>query len=94
MSKATTTSTPPHQQQPMHGQQMQGQQIPHDKIAKRAYEKWCKRGQPHGTETQDWYEAEAELRAEQGRPGEAGRAPQPQARPAQQPATAAPARRM
>jgi hypothetical protein len=74
MSKATTTSTPPHQQhQPMHGQpmqgQMQGQQIPHDKIAKRAYEKWCKRGKPHGTEMQDWYEAEAELRAEMGKPG-------------------------
>jgi len=38
--------------------------IPHDKIAMRAYEKWCKRGRPHGTEKQDWAEAEAELRAE------------------------------
>jgi len=38
--------------------------IPHEKIAMRAYEKWCKRGRPHGTEKQDWAEAEAELRAE------------------------------
>ncbi len=38
--------------------------IPHERIAKRAYEKWCKRGCPHGTHQQDWYEAEAELRAE------------------------------
>jgi hypothetical protein len=39
-------------------------QIPHDKIAKRAYEKWVQRGQPHGTDIQDWLEAEAELRSE------------------------------
>jgi Protein of unknown function (DUF2934) len=38
--------------------------IPHEKIAMRAFEKWCKRGQPHGTDKQDWLEAEAELRAE------------------------------
>jgi hypothetical protein len=42
--------------------------IPHEKIAMRAYEKWCKRGRPHGTEKQDWLEAEAELRAEMKRP--------------------------
>jgi hypothetical protein len=41
--------------------------IPHEKIAMRAYEKWCKRGRPHGTDKQDWLEAEAELRAEAGR---------------------------
>jgi hypothetical protein len=41
--------------------------VPHEKIAMRAYEKWCKRGRPHGTDMQDWYEAEAELRAEMGR---------------------------
>jgi len=56
MSKVTSTATQPQTQ------------VPHDKIAKRAYEKWCQRGQPHGTEKQDWLEAEAELRAEQGRP--------------------------
>jgi hypothetical protein len=38
--------------------------VPHEKIAMRAYEKWCKRGCPPGTEKQDWFEAEAELRAE------------------------------
>jgi hypothetical protein len=38
--------------------------IPHEKIAMRAYEKWCKRGCPHGQDQQDWIEAEAELRAE------------------------------
>jgi Protein of unknown function (DUF2934) len=38
--------------------------IPYEKIATRAYDKWCKRGRPHGTEKQDWFEAEMELRAE------------------------------
>ena len=42
-------------------------QIPHDRIAKRAYEKWMKRGCPQGTDFQDWVEAEAELRAESAR---------------------------
>ena len=41
-----------------------GPQVPHDKIAMRAYEKWCQRGRPCGTEKQDWLEAEAELRSE------------------------------
>jgi hypothetical protein len=43
--------------------------VPHDKIAMRAYEKWCKRGRPTGTQQQDWLEAEAELRAEMNRMG-------------------------
>jgi hypothetical protein len=38
--------------------------VPHDKIAMRAYEKWVKRGRPHGTDLQDWVEAESELKAE------------------------------
>jgi hypothetical protein len=38
--------------------------IPHEKIAMRAYEKWCKRGRPQGSDVQDWMEAEAELKAE------------------------------
>ena len=42
----------------------QNDSIPHDKIAMRAYEKWCKRGRPQGTDRQDWLEAEAELRSE------------------------------
>jgi len=41
--------------------------IPHDKICMRAYEKWIQRGRPQGTHLQDWYEAEAELRAEYSR---------------------------
>jgi hypothetical protein len=42
----------------------QGQQIPHDKIAMRAYEKWCRRGRTHGHHQQDWLEAEQEIRNE------------------------------
>jgi hypothetical protein len=42
-------------------------QIPQDKIAQRAYEKWLKRGRTHGHDLQDWMEAEAELRSELGR---------------------------
>ena len=38
--------------------------VPHEKIAMRAYEKWCKRGRPNGSHQLDWLEAEAELRAE------------------------------
>jgi len=47
--------------------------VPADKIAVRAYEKWCKRGQPHGTHVQDWLEAERELQAEYARLGSPGR---------------------
>jgi hypothetical protein len=43
--------------------------VPHDRIAQRAYEKWLKRGCVHGHDTQDWMEAEAELRAEMARSG-------------------------
>jgi hypothetical protein len=38
--------------------------IPHEKIAMRAYEKWCQRGCSHGRHEQDWLEAERELRQE------------------------------
>jgi hypothetical protein len=38
--------------------------VPHEKIAMRAYEKWCKRGCHHGSHLQDWYEAERELQGE------------------------------
>lgn len=44
-------------------------QVPHEKIAMRAYEKWCKRGRQHGSDRQDWLEAEDELRAEMLRGG-------------------------
>jgi hypothetical protein len=43
-----------------------GIKIPHEKIAMRAYEKWCNRGRPGETDRRDWIEAEAELRAELG----------------------------
>jgi hypothetical protein len=49
-----------------------GTPIPAEKIAMRAYEKWCQRGCPHGTDQTDWYEAERELRAEMARGGAAG----------------------
>jgi Protein of unknown function (DUF2934) len=53
---STTSATP---------QQQQGTtSIPREKIAQRAYEKWCKRGKPHGTDKQDWTEAEIEIKAE------------------------------
>jgi hypothetical protein len=42
---------------------LQGQ-LPHDKIAMRAYEKWCRRGRTHGNDRQDWLEAEQEIRNE------------------------------
>jgi hypothetical protein len=58
----TPTGTPARSSTPT-GQQHYGG-IPHDRIAKRAYEKWCQHGCPHGTHQQDWLEAEAELRAE------------------------------
>lgn len=41
--------------------------VPNDKIAMRAYEKWCKRGCSHGNHMQDWIEAERELQAEYAR---------------------------
>jgi hypothetical protein len=41
--------------------------IPHERIAMRAYEKWCQKGYPQGTSMQDWLDAERELRAEQAR---------------------------
>ena len=43
--------------------------LPQDKIAMRAFDKWCKRGRPHGTDRQDWLEAEAEIRTEMNRTG-------------------------
>jgi hypothetical protein len=43
--------------------------IPHEKIAMRAYEKWVKRGRPHGSDLQDWVDAENELRTEMSKPG-------------------------
>lgn len=59
VTPATSQPTTPHSQ------------VPHDKIAMRAYEKWVKKGRPQGTHVQDWVEAEAELKSEiaRGVPG-------------------------
>ncbi|OAI45852.1 hypothetical protein AYO44_02305 [Planctomycetaceae bacterium SCGC AG-212-F19] len=62
MSRPTTPQT---QTQPApHGNTIK---VAHDKIAMRAYEKWCKRGQPIGNPEQDWMDAERELMQEVGR---------------------------
>jgi hypothetical protein len=65
MSRLSTSSPG---QQSGHGQVGQAPQsvpqIPHEKIAMRAYEKWCQRGRTHGHDLQDWLEAEQELRNE------------------------------
>jgi len=34
-----------------------------EKIARLAYDKWCERGCPHGSDMQDWLDAEKELSA-------------------------------
>jgi hypothetical protein len=65
MSRATSTASVSPQQQ----QHTTSGSIPREKIAMRAYEKWCKRGRPHGSDKQDWVDAENELKAEMGRNG-------------------------
>jgi len=57
MSRATSTGTPA---MPTHSKSMMPA-IPHDRIAKLAFEKWMKSGCKHGCDQQNWYEAEAEL---------------------------------
>jgi len=46
--------------------------IPSEKIAARAYQKWCERGRPDGSAERDWLEAEAELRTELEQGGSGG----------------------
>jgi hypothetical protein len=58
MSRATTPS------KPAAATTATTQAVPHEKIAMLAYEKWCKRGRPHGTTMQDWLEAERELKTD------------------------------
>ena len=57
---------------PPTSQQASQVKVPREKIAMRAYEKWLKRGQQHGSDVQDWVEAENELRAEMARTGSHG----------------------
>jgi hypothetical protein len=68
-NRATSTSTPamPPQATTM------TPQIPKDRIAMRAYEKWMKGGCKEGCDKQNWLEAEAELKAEMARPAAAAR---------------------
>jgi hypothetical protein len=65
MSRATSSTVPASPQQ----QQGTMMSIPREKIAMRAYERWCKRGKPHGSDKQDWVEAEKELMVEMSRAG-------------------------
>ncbi len=48
-------------------------QVPREKIAARAYEKWCQRGCSHGRHEQDWLEAERELQQEYSQTAKAPR---------------------
>jgi len=59
-------STPP---APTTTSSMPSAKVPHEKIAMRAYDKWCKKGKPQGSDKQDWLEAEAELKSEMNRTG-------------------------
>ncbi len=73
------------------------QQLPQEKVAMRAYEKWCQRGCPEGTHLEDWLQAEAEIRSEQtksGMPAQGQQQQQPsvQKAPAPMPQRAAPRR--
>lgn len=87
-----TRTVTPHAAQPT-----AAPKVTHERIAMRAYEKWLQRGCPHGTDQQDWLEAEAELSAEMIRPdGTAATRPATPVRPATpatQPAPAAARRR-
>lgn len=73
MSRVMTQPTP---QSPQMMPQGKGpMMLTHDMIAKRAYEKWCKRGRPIGSPMQDWLEAEAELKREMGMMAQSGVTP-------------------
>jgi hypothetical protein len=61
MSKLAPTSMP------MSAGNKAPAQVPHEKIAMRAYEKWLQHGRQHGRHMQDWLEAERELQAEHSR---------------------------
>ncbi len=57
-------STPTQPQQT--GNATPSAQLPRERVAQRAYDKWMKRGCKHGFDQQDWNEAENELRQEMG----------------------------
>ena len=43
--------------------------LPQEKVAMRAYQKWLQSGCKHGCDKQNWFEAEAEIKAELARTG-------------------------
>jgi hypothetical protein len=65
---STPTTTAPAGAQAMSSQATGSQtatiQVPKDKVAMRAYEKWCQGGYQHGCDQKHWLEAEMELRSE------------------------------
>ena len=60
----TTTAAAKPAAQAMTSPTQAASQVPADRVAKRAYEKWLKRGGTHGNDIQDWIEAEKEILAE------------------------------
>ena len=75
MSRATTSGTAPQtsksaQATPMmQPAAMTQPSVPTEKVAARAYQKWLQKGCKHGNDKQDWFEAEAEIKAELARTG-------------------------
>ena len=81
MSRSSTTSaTAPQTGKPMQTTgtmpqpAMMQNSVALDKVAARAYQKWLQKGCKHGDDKQDWLEAEAELKAEMARSGNAKKA--------------------
>lgn len=80
MSRSSTTSaTAPQMGKPMQTPTPTQPVMTHnsaaqDKVAARAYQKWMQKGCKHGTDTQDWLEAEAEIKAEMARTGNSKKA--------------------
>lgn len=68
MARATPSAKPSISKSPAASPSIPTSQVPAEKIAQRAYEKWCGRGMPAGTAQQDWLEAETELKAEMTTP--------------------------
>jgi Protein of unknown function (DUF2934) len=74
MSRSTTTSaSAPQTAKGMQGTATMQQGDCQDKVAARAYQKWLQKGCKHGQDKQDWLEAEAEIKAEMARTGNAKR---------------------
>jgi len=59
-SEAATGAKPSEKSQPNSGRDGQG--VSQEQVAVLAYEIWLSRGQPEGTDREDWFEAEGQLR--------------------------------